>query len=295
MLYDRKLDTFVACARLGSFSQAAELLYLTPTAVMKQITQLEEELNLTLFHRTYRGLDLTASGIQLLTEVENLKDWTDKAMSRIRQASSQANKQIRIGTSILTPPNLIADLWPKVQSQIPDISFQLISFENKPEIARQILTTLGNDIDIVAGFFDQKLLTQYGCQGLPIKNCAICLGVPFGHRLWNYKKISLIELQGEHLLGIVPGWTNGTDALYEQIQKIRDLTMEFFPFFRPAEFARVINEQKLILAFDVWQTIHPLLRIIPVEWEAVIPYGFLYSFKPSAPTQSFLEAIKQII
>lgn len=41
IMYNPQLDTFVAVAEQGSFSKAAEKLYITPTAVMKQINALE--------------------------------------------------------------------------------------------------------------------------------------------------------------------------------------------------------------------------------------------------------------
>ena len=43
-MYDPLLDTFLAVAELGSFTKAAELLYLSPTAVMKQMNTLEKRL-----------------------------------------------------------------------------------------------------------------------------------------------------------------------------------------------------------------------------------------------------------
>ena len=51
-MYNRHLETFIAVADLGSFSKAAEALYISSTAVIKQINLLEQELGLTLFERT---------------------------------------------------------------------------------------------------------------------------------------------------------------------------------------------------------------------------------------------------
>ncbi len=44
MLYDPHLDLFLQVAELGSFSKAAEARYITPSAVIKQINLLEDEL-----------------------------------------------------------------------------------------------------------------------------------------------------------------------------------------------------------------------------------------------------------
>lgn len=54
-MYHHQLDTFVQVADAGSFSKAGEALFISPTAVMKQIDRLEEALEVRLFDRTLRG------------------------------------------------------------------------------------------------------------------------------------------------------------------------------------------------------------------------------------------------
>lgn len=65
------LHTFESAARHLSFKLAAEELYLTPSAVSKQIRSLEEELGYRLFHRLTRKLVLTEEGKQLVGVVRS--------------------------------------------------------------------------------------------------------------------------------------------------------------------------------------------------------------------------------
>ena len=58
-IYNPQLETFICAAEAGSFNKAAEELFISPPAVIKQINLLEAQLNLTLFIRTHRGLKLT--------------------------------------------------------------------------------------------------------------------------------------------------------------------------------------------------------------------------------------------
>ena len=51
-MFNPQLKTFVYAADSGSFARAAEFLYISPTAVMKQINALEQHLGLKLFDRT---------------------------------------------------------------------------------------------------------------------------------------------------------------------------------------------------------------------------------------------------
>ena len=53
-MYNPQIETFLKVADAGSFSKASEQMYISPTAVIKQINLLENELNLQLFVRTHR-------------------------------------------------------------------------------------------------------------------------------------------------------------------------------------------------------------------------------------------------
>ena len=55
MMYNPQLDTFICVVEAGSFSKAADKLYISPPAVIKQINSLENNLGVQLFARTHRG------------------------------------------------------------------------------------------------------------------------------------------------------------------------------------------------------------------------------------------------
>ena len=65
LMYNPQLETFIRVADAGSFNKAAEELFISPPAVIKQINLLEAQLGLTLFVRTHRGLKLTEAGKSL--------------------------------------------------------------------------------------------------------------------------------------------------------------------------------------------------------------------------------------
>lgn len=295
MLYDRRLDTFISCASAGSFSKAADSLFMMPTAVMKQIKQLESDLDLQLFIRTHQGLILTPEGRQLLKETKQLKEWCEKAVERIQNASENEPAVVRIGTSVLTPPSLLADFWPKIQPLVPNLSFRLIPFENKPEVGKEILANLGKDIDVVLGFFDETLLKLRQCDGLVLNSCPFCIGVPFGHPLYNKRELNMEDLKNQTLLTIHKGWSKGSDAILEDLNAtIPGLKLQEFSYFRTDELSQAVNEQKLILTFPLWKNAHPLLKILPVNWDYSIQYGFMHNHKPSATVQKFLNAVQLV-
>ena len=72
MMYNPQLDTFICVVEAGSFSKAAEELYISAHAVIKQINSLENSLNLQLFERTHRGLIITEAGKSLYQDAKYL-------------------------------------------------------------------------------------------------------------------------------------------------------------------------------------------------------------------------------
>src|SRR5919204_3305683 len=68
----RQLETFFWIARLGTFSAAAERLYTSQANVSARIRELEDELDVLLFDRIGRQVQLTVKGRELLAYAEKV-------------------------------------------------------------------------------------------------------------------------------------------------------------------------------------------------------------------------------
>lgn len=134
-MYNPQLETFIRVADAGSFNKAATDLYITPTAVIKQINLLETSLELKLFQRTHRGLTLTKAGKSLYQDAKYIVQYCKDSVIRAKNAMINDTDVIRIGSSPMTPAQLLMQLWPKIQLYCPNLKFQIIPFENTPENA----------------------------------------------------------------------------------------------------------------------------------------------------------------
>ncbi len=150
-MYNPQLDTFIKVADAGSFNKAAEDSFITPTAVIKQINLLERSLDVKLFERTHRGLKLTKAGQSLYQDAKYIIQYCRESIVRAKNAMQNEDTVIRIGSSPMTPAQLLVQLWPEFQEYCPDMKFEIIPFENTPENAREILANLGKNIDIIGG------------------------------------------------------------------------------------------------------------------------------------------------
>lgn len=102
-MYNPQLDTFISVVEAGSFNKAAERLFISPPAVIKQVNLLEENLDLPLFIRTHRGLQLTQAGKSLYQDAKYIIQYCKDSVTRAKNAMEETDHIIRIGTSIMTP------------------------------------------------------------------------------------------------------------------------------------------------------------------------------------------------
>lgn len=292
-MYNPQLDTFIKVADAGSFNKAAEDSFITPTAVIKQINLLERSLDVKLFERTHRGLKLTKAGQSLYQDAKYIIQYCRESIVRAKNAMQNEDTVIRIGSSPMTPAQLLVQLWPEFQEYCPDMKFEIIPFENTPENAREILANLGKNIDIIGGIFDQTMLELRNCNGLELSREPFCCAVSIHHPLALKEKLQIHDLYGQNLLLMHRGWSSYVDQLRDDLWKNHsEIHIIDFDFYNTNIFNRCENTNDVLLAIPGWANVHPLLKVIPVEWEYSIPYGLLHSHHPTEPVKKFLSAVK---
>lgn len=295
-MYNSQLETFVRVADAGSFNRAAEQSYVTPTAVMKQINLLESKLGVKLFERTHRGLTLTRAGESLYSDAKYIMQYCKDAVIRAQNAMQENDKVIRIGTSPMTPAQVLVELWPKIHEHCPEIKFQLVPFENTLENAQEILKNLGHNIDIIAGIFDDTMLNVRQCAGFEISREPLCCAVSIYHPLARKQKLQIQDLYGEKFMLMHRGWSSHVDALRDDIWKNHgQIEIVDFDFYSVDIFNRCENSHDILMAVQAWENVHPLLKVIPVEWDHSIPYGLLHSPEPSETVKRFLTALQTVL
>lgn len=294
-MYNKQLETFVRVAEVGSFTKAAETLYISPPAVIKQINQLEASFELQLFVRSHRGLTITEAGESLLRDAKYMIGYAKESLTRAQNAVQSDESIVRIGSSHMTPTQFLIDMWPKIHAQCPKLKFSLVPFENTPENAREILMNLGRNIDVVAGIYDDVFLAQRKCAVLELARESIHCAVPIGHRLAGKEQLSVCDLFGEKLMLIKRGWNGLVDALRDDLaQNYPEITIVDFPFYDVSVYNQCENEGNIMMANVTTVSAHPLLKIMPVDWDHEIPFGLLHSPSPSRAVQSFLGAVSKV-
>lgn len=294
-MFDGRLETFIKVAECGSFTKAADDLYITPTAVMKQINALEKELSVTLFDRTNHGLRITKAGESFLQDARYIVEYISRAAEKAREIEGGENRNsIRIGTSVMTPAKFILDVWSEVQSRMPTLKIELIPFENNPVNSVEILRNLGQHIDVVAGLYDDEFLKDRRCLAAHMYDKKIILAVPVTHALSAESLITPQKLIGRKVLFIRRRWNRYIDELRDDLEAAGVQT-EDFAMFSITAYNRAVAENTPIITVEGWEDVHPLLKLIPAEWKDSVPFGVFYSPTPSGLVRRFIELLSSVV
>jgi DNA-binding transcriptional LysR family regulator len=114
-----KLRIFVTVARVGNFTRAAELLYLTQPTVSQQIAALEAQLGAPLIERLPRQLRLTPAGAALLPYADQLLALADAGAEAARAAAGLADRTLRLGVGHTLATYLLPDLLRRYRALYP--------------------------------------------------------------------------------------------------------------------------------------------------------------------------------
>lgn len=119
------LEMFVRAAELGSFSSAARALGMTPSAVSRGVSRLEEDLRVTLLARSTRAITLTDEGQQLVQRGRRILDEVRDVHESFEGASTTASGRLRVDVPAALGRIVLAKRIPAFLAQHPALRVDL--------------------------------------------------------------------------------------------------------------------------------------------------------------------------
>jgi DNA-binding transcriptional LysR family regulator len=214
----QNLKAFLLVAETGSFSMAAQKLHLTQPAVSKRVAQLEEQLNVTLFDRIGRTINLTEAGQALLPHARAVQLELQAAEQSVRDLAGEVRGRLRLATSHhiglhRLPPVLsfFSKAYPAVQLDIDFMDSEQaydLTLRGEAELAVVTLapTPVANIITRTVWADPLDFMVQQG------------------HKLSRKKKIDLSELSKHP--AILPGLNTYTGQIVKNLFDRRDLSVQ---------------------------------------------------------------------
>lgn len=141
------LRVFETAARLRSFTAAAVELGTTQPAISQQIKRLEERLNVRLFDRIYRGIELTESGALLLEQVQAGLQSIDAGLSALAQ--QHQHEVLQVATDFAFAAYWLMPRLHRFHEANPQVDVSLVTSERSHSMLR-------SDIDVAVLFGDGR-------------------------------------------------------------------------------------------------------------------------------------------
>lgn len=293
-MYHPQIETLVQVADAGSFSKAAEKMYITPVSVMHQINALEKRIGIKLFERTNHGVRLTEAGKSIYHDARQIIAASDTAIQRAKQIAGVEQAVIRIGTSILRPCKQLIDLWTRADNGASLFQIKIIPFEDDPVSIAAMLNSLGSEIDCFVGPCDAVAWRKH-YNIYPIGICKCCIAVSRRHRLAERKSLCWEDMTGETLMLVKHGQSSVVDRIRDEAEKSHpDIHIVDTPNFYDMESFNACERYGYLMEVpDTWAEIHPSIVTIPVEWDYEMPFGVVFAQNPSKTFQKFIRILKQ--
>lgn len=130
-----KLRIFHAAADAGSFTRAGEMLGLSQSAVSRQVSALEHDLKVPLFHRHARGLILTEQGDLLFRTTQDVFSKLEAARSTLADSRERPNGVLKLTTTVGFGAGWLTPRLGEFMDAYPDIQLQLILTDDELDLS----------------------------------------------------------------------------------------------------------------------------------------------------------------
>lgn len=288
MLSTRQLRYFVEIADCGSFSAAAERLFIAQSALSRQIKDMETRLQTPLFERTARQPRLTVAGEAFLPRARNLLTELGKASSMATEVGNGQLGILRLSHSSTVPISgrLLRDIGVYLQRH-SGVSLDI----GKLSSEAQLDELADGRLDI--GLLRLPVLRQReGIRLVPLYTEQLLLAVPGDHRLAAAESVDLLQLKDEAFISIPHPQRGGLSYLCAELC----MRHGFFP--QPARvMSRKTTQLQLIqggfgiaLLPESMQDIAPAgVRFVPLIGDCHSTVALAYRHNPTPLVEHFLQ------
>jgi DNA-binding transcriptional LysR family regulator len=185
----RHLRYFIAVAEEGHITRAAERLGMQQPPLSQQIKAMEQELDVQLFLRKPRGVELTEAGRALLEDARAMLAHLDRALETTRRTARGEQGRISVG---MTPTAPFHPLVPRAVRAFRE-AFPLVSLTLEESLSHGLLDRLRNEQMDVA-FIRNAVPDPAGLMITPLLDEIMVVALPSGHALAQGEGDTALEL-----------------------------------------------------------------------------------------------------
>ncbi|MGJ7506543.1 LysR substrate-binding domain-containing protein [Variovorax sp. GT1P44] len=215
----RHLRYFVKIVEAGSFSRAATTIFVAQPALSQQMAEFEEELGVSLLHRSARGVRPTAAGEVLYREAVSILRQIEKLPELVRFTGGEVAGSVSLGLSSTLASFLSGPFVKACKTALPLVNLSLVTADSVTLRSRMLAQTL----DLAILFEDEVSAAQGLARSALFRQRLYLIDRKRSPRA--AKSVSLAQVAALPL--VLPGPPNGTRALLDRQFSAAGLTPGF--------------------------------------------------------------------
>lgn len=188
----KELKCFAVAYEEESINKAARKLYITPQGLSRILKNLEEELGVSLFERTQKGVRATECGIFLYEKVDHMIRQFEEIENGVRQLEDK-DKFLRIACARGVLNALSFQVILEFIENYPDIQVQWEEYSNNE--VKERVAAMKADVGLVVGKSHIPDMVEK-----KIESRELVLIVYKGHPLYHTDQVSISDLKGEKII-----------------------------------------------------------------------------------------------
>lgn len=192
----KQLEAFVQVAEGGSFSKAAKELYLTQPTISAHVSALEKELNVRLFVRNTKEVNLSEDGKELYKYARQMVELEKKIEERFGTKEEENKHCITIAASTIPAQYLLPNILLKFRRKYPEEQFKIVETDS----SKVVMQIVDHMVDIG---FTGTVLEKKHCKYIPFYKDELAVITPNTERYQRLKDTGVEDiswLKKEHLI-----------------------------------------------------------------------------------------------
>ncbi|MEM9540669.1 MAG: LysR substrate-binding domain-containing protein [Cyanobacteria bacterium P01_E01_bin.42] len=186
----RHLRYFVVVAEELNFTRAAERLLMAQPPLSRQIRSLEKILEVELFDRTHRQIELTAAGAAFLVECRQILYHVERSVQTARRVASGETSKLIVGFEGSSPNGMVLKVMREFRLQFPEVELILQEMPSSKQV--EALQRGKMDVGFIA-----SITATTDIKAIPFVSQPLIAALPETHPLAREQSLDLGQLARE--------------------------------------------------------------------------------------------------
>ncbi len=286
------IETFIQAARRGSFSKAAEDLFLSPNAVKKRIKALEQRTGITLFLRSNKGVILTKAGQSLYADFIIMSKQYEQALEKARRIQHEPMGAIRIGMMNTFLDVFMTSSWHEIRKEFDQNPLHAVYYGHSLSDLDALFRNVGKGVNLCIEIYDPDIARKYGLEVEKVSDFGLYIGVPDALHLPWTDKVSIEQLAGQTLA--LPSRSRG--RVYNKVwnmtkQASSEIVTEEIGEYNIRTFNDCYVNRHCILVAENQIKLYRFFSFFPLEIEDTISFGLYYPAEANEEAKRIVHTI----